>query len=105
MAFFKKPREPKEKKRKRMPQESAKRKAERRIYEIDRDVFLALNPWCKMNVLHDVPKRASQVHHKRGRGKWYLDMRYWIPSCAACHEWENSHRNQAVALGLRERVR
>jgi hypothetical protein len=49
-------------------------------------------------------RRSNQVHHTRGRGKWYLVVRYWKGSCRDCHRWEDTHRNEAVKLGLRERV-
>lgn len=65
--------------------------------------FLTENPWCQM-LVKCKGARATQVHHTRGRGIWYLVVRYWKASCDACHRWENENRKEAVKLGLRERV-
>lgn len=82
---------------------SDKRRRENRVYLKLRKVFLEENPICQMRVKCDGAP-STQVHHTRGRGIWYLIVKYWKASCLDCHDWENTHRNQAVALGLRERI-
>lgn len=83
---------------------SSKRRRESRIYAKLRKVFLEENPVCQMRVKCDGAP-STEVHHSRGRGIWYLIVKYWKASCRACHAWENENRNAAVELGLRERVR
>lgn len=92
------------KRRKALNRMSVKRRRESRIYAKLRKIFLEENPVCQMRVKCDGAP-ATEVHHSRGRGIWYLIVKYWKASCNPCHVWENSNRNAAVELGLRERVR
>jgi hypothetical protein len=39
------------------------------------------------------------VHHMRGRGRYYLDESTWLPTCRHHHAWVTEHHAQAVALG------
>lgn len=82
---------------------SDKRRRENRVYLKLRKVFLEEHPICEM-LAECAGAPSTEVHHTRGRGIWYLVVEYWKASCRPCHHWENAHRNQAVALGLRERV-
>lgn len=44
---------------------------------------------------------TTQTHHRRGRGKAYmLDTTTYLACCSDCHEWINSHNEQATALGF-----
>lgn len=62
---------------------SSKRQRESRIYSKLRRQFLTENPWC---VVYPT-KRATQIHHTRGRhGKNYLDRSTWIGVCAKGHD-------------------
>jgi hypothetical protein len=103
-----------------MKKESDKRKIERKIYEVQSKRHLQEHPLCQLNVTCgrsitrrdipgikqiDLPRKAKQVHHTKGRGIHYLDTSTYRSACLPCHEWENSNRNKAVELGLRERVR
>lgn len=83
---------------------SSKRRRESRIYSKLRKQFLEEHPVCQMKVQCE-GGRSTEIHHKKGRGKFYLDVSSWLASCFYCHAWENSNRNAAVELGLRERVR
>ncbi len=102
--FLKAPKETVVKGRKPLNKMSPRRKKESKIYTKLRKQFLAENPVCQMKIQCE-GGRATEVHHKKGRGKYYLDVSSWLATCFYCHQWENSHRNQAVELGLRERVR
>lgn len=42
------------------------------------------------------------VHHKRGRGKYYLVTSTWVTLCLNCHEYVHNHPKEAQALGLME---
>lgn len=103
-SFFKQEKVEVRKQRTPLAKMSAKRKKEGRIYTKLRKQFLEDNPICQMRVQCE-HARSTEVHHKKGRGKFYLDVTSWLASCFYCHKWENSHRNAAVELGLRERVR
>ena len=108
VAFFKQPAEKRKRRRKWFKRESDTRKIERKIYNAQVPEFLKEHPLCQMNCTPGCtkakPRKATQVHHTRGRGKYYLARRTWMAGCFPCHEWENSHRNEAVKLGLRVRV-
>ena len=92
-----------------MTKMSPKRKAEKPVYDRDAAQFLKEHPRCEFIRFGDgtpAPRlyrrvkpfamqclrRSTQVHHVRRRGKWYLDKRYWFPSCgdeigrASCRE-------------------
>jgi hypothetical protein len=104
-----------------LKRESERRKIDRQIYMVRSKLFLQEpeHKWCELMVTcggrmmprkiegveqESYRRRSTQVHHVRGRGKWYLDERWWKGSCLHCHAWENTHRNEAVKLGLRERI-
>jgi predicted HNH restriction endonuclease len=45
---------------------------------------------------------ATDVHHKKGRGKYHLDTSTWLPVCRNCHEWIETHPEDAKELGYSE---
>ena len=79
-----------------------KRAQEARIYrEVIRPKFLDENSYCaKCN--NTIEPRYRTIHHRYGRTKALL---CWTPGfvmlCIGCHTWVESHRNEAVKLGLR----
>ena len=42
------------------------------------------------------------IHHKRGRNKYFLDTSTWIAVCMCCHQWIETHVEQAKLLGFSE---
>ena len=40
------------------------------------------------------------IHHTRGRGKYYLDQKTWVPLCIKCHEFVELNPEKARDLGL-----
>jgi len=42
------------------------------------------------------------IHHKRGRGKYYLDPTTWVQLCFNCHRWVEEHPDEAKELNLSE---
>lgn len=92
------------KRRKGLNRMSEKRRRDSRVYTKLRKKFLEDNQVCQMRVkCNGAP--ATEIHHTRGRGVWYLVVEFWKSSCNHCHAWENVNRNAAVEMGLRERVR
>jgi hypothetical protein len=47
-------------------------------------------------------EEATDVHHRRGRGIYLLDISTWIPVCRACHAWIEENPNKSKELGLSE---
>jgi hypothetical protein len=45
---------------------------------------------------------ATDVHHKRGRGKWYLITSTWLAVCRHCHDWIGVNSEAALEMGLSE---
>jgi hypothetical protein len=43
---------------------------------------------------------ATDVHHKKGRGKYHLDVTTWLPVCRNCHAWIELNPIDAVELGF-----
>lgn len=45
-------------------------------------------------------KENLTVHHTKGRGLYYLDKKTWIPLCLSCHEWVETHPQEAREMNL-----
>lgn len=44
---------------------------------------------------------TDDIHHKRGKdGLLYFDVRYFVAVCRPCHQWIDTHREEAAKLGL-----
>jgi len=80
---------------------SSKREKEDVLYSILRKQFLKNHPFCQMN-LKDCTNTATEVHHKKGRGKYYLDDTTFMAGCHNCHSWVTDHPAEAIKLGLSE---
>lgn len=78
-------------------QRTERRKLERE-YANERYDYLKENPWC--GVCNEAP--ATEVHHRQGRGKNYLDTATWLPVCAGCHRAIHDHPLWARAEGYLE---
>lgn len=89
---------------KRIPAMSAKRKKEAREYSKLRKAFFEGQPLCGAYwfIWPNRPTRpiATDIHHMRGRGKYYLDTLYWLPVCREAHLWIHANPKEARALGL-----
>jgi len=80
--------------RKRIAPVSKKRAAERKTYLSLRDEFLMLNCRCER-----CGKAATEVHHKQGRGRHYLEVTTWAALCSCCHSWIHENVAEAKAAG------
>jgi hypothetical protein len=75
---------------------SDKRRAQQRIYLVDRKAFLAQRPICEICQRG----RSVDVHHRRGRyGRLLLDRTEWIALCRTCHDLVHSNPKWARAEG------
>ena len=61
---------------------SPKRRKESVWYGILRIGYLLKHPQCEVPWCED---RATQIHHKKGRGANYLKTNTWLATCDACH--------------------
>lgn len=76
------------------------RQAQDTEYSHLRVSFLLANPQCQ--VLHASGRcrqTSTQVHHRRGRGPYYLQVSTWMACCQACHELIETKRAWAKRMG------
>jgi hypothetical protein len=88
-------------KRKALSPLSPKRKGEFQEYLKKRKIFLEKHPICEAKIPGICMYKASDVHHMKGRiGDLYLDERYWKALCRICHEYCETHKQEALERGL-----
>jgi hypothetical protein len=79
---------------------SLKRSDSLKEYRVESAIFIKENPVCGMN-LPGCTKKATQVHHKKGReNDLLLKKEFWMPGCDSCHTWCTEHSKEAIELGL-----
>lgn len=79
---------------------SEKRLIEKKRYDTLRKKFLSENPVCACNEkLKDCTFNSTEVHHKKGRGKYYLDVSKFLAVCHNCHVWITNHDIEAIKNG------
>jgi hypothetical protein len=64
-----------------------------------KEFFSGIPLLCAAN-LSSCTKMATDVHHKKGRGKYLLDTITWLPVCRNCHHWIEEHPKEAKELNL-----
>jgi hypothetical protein len=89
-----------------IPAVSKKREALDKAYSILRKKFLAVpeNSSCNAKLPDCTGARFEYltIHHKKGRGKYYLDMESWVTLCLNCHKYVEEHPEHAKKLGFSE---
>jgi hypothetical protein len=80
---------------------SKKREQLDKVYSQLRRVFLLKHPKCQA-ALPGCQHDACDIHHKKGRGKWYLVISTWMAVCRKCHMWIETHPIEATDLGFRD---
>lgn len=68
-------------------------------YKILRDQFMKSHKACEAN-LQGCKKKATECHHVRGRGQYYLDDTTYLALCSPCHKWVNEHNEAASEMGF-----
>ena len=53
-----------------------------KIYSALRRKFLNELPFCEVCA----KEKSTDVHHRKGRGKYYLDVESWLSVCRNCHD-------------------
>lgn len=66
-----------------------------------RKEFLLKHNICHAKI-YKCSLHATDVHHKKGRGKYHLDVSTWMPVCRNCHMWIETHPEDAAELGFSE---
>jgi hypothetical protein len=80
---------------------SSKLAALQQLYGKLRKDFLESNPSCQAN-LPGCSKSSTDVHHKKGRGPFLLDVASWLSVCRSCHNWIELNPDSAKELNLSE---
>lgn len=101
--------------KKRLSALSPKKQRERKIYRAKSAAFLRAHPRCQAydKIISwlfwsdkDLPvallrtPRSEEIHHIKGRGKYYLDESAWLAVCRWSHDWIGANPKIAEQLGL-----
>jgi hypothetical protein len=78
---------------------SKKREKQNRKYSTLRKKFLEENPVCEFP---DCNKESTDVHHAKGRGVYFLDVKTWKALCREHHKTVEESPLRAKQLGLSE---
>lgn len=65
-----------------------------------RTAFLVIHPRCEAKISSDCTSKATDVHHKAGRGENHLKIATWLAVCRNCHRWIEEHPTDAKELGF-----
>lgn len=85
-------------KSKRLNRQSDKRKRLDLEYSRLRKIFLTDNPRCAV-----FPSmRSDQIHHKKKRGKNYLNVSTWLAVSSRGHRWIHDNPAEAKLKGFTE---
>lgn len=93
-------------KRTRVKRVSDKRKEQNKIYSERREIFLKAHQNCECGrpeCIDEITKqvrKSEDVHHKKGRGKYFLDESTWLAVARVCHQWIETHPLESKELGL-----
>jgi hypothetical protein len=65
-------------------------------YYIERKKYLNVHTHCEaIGCKH----KATQIHHRKGRGKYLCDPRYFMAICDPHHKWCEANPAEAKKLG------
>jgi hypothetical protein len=78
---------------------SKKLAKEHREYSKLRKEWLTERPMCQAKI-HRCTLKSTDVHHKKGRGVYLLDTNTWLSVCRSCHNWIETHPEDAKELGF-----
>lgn len=81
---------------------SAKQKTLNETYSQMREDFLRMTKECEVKVNKFCTNKPETIHHKRGRGKYFLAPETWLPCCMSCHQYIEQHPKEAKEKGWSE---
>lgn len=80
---------------------SQKRSKEEKLYSAKRILFLQKHPMCEAHLSGICMEYATDVHHMAGRiDDLLLDESKWKALCRNCHDWVETHPEEAKEKGL-----
>lgn len=79
-----------------IPQQSEKMKDNLKEYSRKKKKFLQENPKCQFPSCN---KPSTEIHHKKGRGKYLSVVQYFMAVCHDHHEWIEMNRGEAYEKG------
>lgn len=82
-----------------LPKKSPKRVILDQVYSVARKQFLTSRPYCYA-ALEGCSKHSTDVHHKAGRNRQYLNQDTWLAVCRNCHQWIELNPAKAKELGF-----
>lgn len=71
------------------------------IYNVAAAQFKKDNPVCQCQVKCNGDP-TEDVHHKKGRGEYLLDVATYLATCRACHQYIETHVKWAKENGFSE---
>ncbi len=79
---------------------SDKRKIQEAQYQKLRLEFLNVHQKCEIKANSNCTVFATECHHSKGRiGLLLTDVKYFIAGCRNCHQWAETHPNEAKEKG------
>lgn len=69
------------------------------LYSKLRKKWLVDNQMCQAKI-HKCSLKSTDVHHMKGRGKYLLNTDTWLSVCRSCHNWIETHPEEAKELGF-----
>lgn len=75
----------------------------RRRYTLLHRQFLEEDTACAICEADGAPTRATEVHHRRGRGAFFLAVETWLPICRSHHEQVTLNPTWAIENGWSEK--
>ncbi len=72
-----------------------------RIYRTLRRDYLIDHPVCEIGEI-GCSYNSTQIHHKKGRGKYLTEVSTFVACCFYCHRWVEENPALAKQKGLSE---
>jgi hypothetical protein len=78
---------------------SKKLEQQQKEYSKLRKTWLTNHPMCQAKI-YNCTLKSTDVHHKKGRGKYLLDTNTWLSVCRSCHTWIELNPEDSKDLGF-----
>jgi hypothetical protein len=78
---------------------SKKLEKQQKEYSKLRKTWLTNHPMCQAKI-YNCTLKSTDVHHKKGRGKYLLDTNTWLSVCRSCHTWIELNPKDSKDLGF-----
>lgn len=70
-----------------------------KIFRVLKKDYLKDHPICECG-RNGCKRKSKDLHHKKGRGIYLNDVRYFLALSRVCHSWVNENPKEAMELGL-----